>query len=266
MEIYEYINYDSGLDYIISQYIREYDISKANINILYKYNILNKDKYEYFLKCPREERQISIGLMIKDNKNINNILKKGICRAREDFIKSNNIKENEILSINNDAIFLINKIPEYTKFDNIEFKNKHTYTSFYKINKTKLYYFYDKINNVEILDVKGIDKNKLVLHENYLLDFLKVCFDSAQSEHINETLDLIITFYNNYLNLNLDLGYYREFNTLSDFKIKSDISGINVIRAQFLEEFNKKDIDIGYNLNFIRTLFQYYSIIQQGKN
>ena len=35
MKLYEQTNYLADIDYLLSTYIREYDISKANINILF---------------------------------------------------------------------------------------------------------------------------------------------------------------------------------------------------------------------------------------
>ena len=49
--LYQQTNYMADVDYLISTYIREYDISKANINILYKYGVINKQQYDtYYLK------------------------------------------------------------------------------------------------------------------------------------------------------------------------------------------------------------------------
>ena len=47
--LYQQTNYMADVDYLISTYIREYDISKANINILYKYGVINKQQYDTFL-------------------------------------------------------------------------------------------------------------------------------------------------------------------------------------------------------------------------
>ena len=115
-QLYKRINYSSEFSYIISRYIREYDISKANINILYSLNLITKSQYEYLDKADRMERQVIIGLMQQKDNNISIALKKGIIEAKEQFFVSNNIQDNEVLCIKNDAIFLIDKIAVNTKF------------------------------------------------------------------------------------------------------------------------------------------------------
>ncbi len=253
-------NYSMNVDYIISGYIREYDISKANINILYKYGVLSKEKYEYYLTADRMVRQIDIGLMQRDS-NISTILKNGIMEAKRMFFEANNIDESDVLTIHNDAIFLINKIPTITKFDNIEFINKNIYTSYYKLGGLEIYYFYDPINSIENIDIKGINDDKLKIHENYFLEFLKVVFSSAQTEGIKDTLDVIITFYQQYINKELEIGYYRNFDSESVFYLNTGISNYSVFRAYTLEEHNKYDLDISCNLQLIIQLYKYFSSI-----
>lgn len=253
--------YTSNKDYIISGYIREYDISKANINILYKYGVLSKEKYEYYLTVDRMTRQIDIGLMQKD-KRVSEILKNGIMEYKKKFFIANDIREEDVLNIRNDAVFLLNKIANVTKFDNIEFVNKNTYTSYYKLKNLEIYYFFDSINNIEKIDVKGIGDNVLGLHENYFLEFLKVVFSSAQTESLVDTLDIIKNFYKQYINLELDTGYYRSFNSESVYHIKSDISNYSVFRVYSIEDYNREYLDISYNLQLIIQLYKYFSYMQ----
>ena len=40
--IYEETNYSAGINYLTNTFIREYDISKANINVLYSKGLLDK--------------------------------------------------------------------------------------------------------------------------------------------------------------------------------------------------------------------------------
>lgn len=260
MSILNVKNYLIDRPFIISSYIREYDISKANINILYKYKVLSEEKYQYYLTADRMTRQVDIGLLQRDPE-VDRILKQGIAKAKQDLFDTNGIDESDILAIKNDAVFIMNKIPNITKFDNIEFMLKNVYTSFYRIGKLEFYYFYDPINNTEKLDIKGIDDSKLHLHEQYFLEFLKVVFSSAQTENPKDTLDIIITFYNQYINFELEAGYYRSFDSESVYHIKSDLSNYHVYRAYFIDESNKKELNINPNLYLIKELYKYYSTI-----
>lgn len=260
MNLFQETKYLADIDYLLSTYIREYDISKANINVFYKYGVIDKTQYEQYLRMTREARQISIGLMLRDRPELNQVLKEGITEAKRMFFEANNIQEQDILSIKNDAIFIINKIPTYTKFGNIEFIMKNVYTSYYNLDGIELYYFFDIVTGQEKMDVKGIDDSKLMLHKNYFMEFLAVCFNSAQTYSIQDTIDIVTNFYIKYIGLELEPGYYREFNTFSMYRLRSYSS--NSLEATALEEIGENQlqyIDIVWNLNLIRKLHQIYS-------
>jgi len=259
------VNYTADIEYIISSYIREYDIKKANINILYNKGVLTKNQYEYYHSLEKKKREVSIGCLLRDNPQYNKVLIDGIKEYKQKFFEANNIKFEEVLSIKNDAVFIINKIPNITVFDNnVEFVNKNIFTSYYKLGPNKsdieAYYYYDMVNNTEKIDIKGIKDEKIYLHEDYFLEFLKVCFCSAQSEGIKPTIDLISSFYNRYINLQLDIGYYREFRSDCCYTLKG-LSQYSIFKSFNLEEHNKQYVNIIVNLNIIRQLHKYFSQI-----
>lgn len=257
MELYERVNYLIEDKYIISSYIREYDISKANINILYYYKKINKSTYLYLYKSDRMTRQITIGNMIKADRSIYNTISSGIVEFKKKFFLSNDIQFDNVLSIKNDAIFLINKIPQCTKFDNIEFKLKNTYSSFYKIFQYELYYIYNRIHNTEKFSIKGINDIVIKRHEKYFIDFLKTIFCEIELQNFNEAANMIKIFYNDFINNKLDINYYREFNHNSEFKLNM---GFKYNPEYYtLPEVNKryyKYIDKSYNAKFLLELYK----------
>ncbi len=256
--------YTAPISYIISSYIREYDISKANINILFMKGVISKEQYDYLNSIDRMSRQVYIGLLQKNDQNVSKSLKEGIKEMRYLFLTSNEINENDVLSIKNDAVFIINKIPTVTKFGNIEFVCKNVYTSFYKLNnKMEIYYSYDMVTGIENIDIKGIREEKLILHKNHFLEFLLVLFNSAQSEPIPETIKLLLDFYERYLNLKLGIEYYREFNSESMYNIKQ-LGIASSYRAEFLPNDNIYDINISHNLNILRELGGIFASIQNN--
>lgn len=262
INLYENINYtNKEIPFLISNYIREYDIRKANINILYNANVISDNEYNYLLNAPRDERQVKIGLLEQHNPFIVKILQDGIIKAKEQFFKANNITNNDVLCIKNDAVFLINKVAYNNKFGNIEFVNKNVYTSFYRLNNLELYYYNDMMLGTEKIDIKGMKDQQLMLHQKYFLEFLLVTFESAQTQSIKDTLDIVITFYNRYLNLEVEKEYYREFNPESLYSMKK-ISNIFSYKSPYITQEQLKQVDISHNLNMIRQLFQYYSSIQ----
>jgi len=260
-KLYNQIVYNSPIPFLISQFIREYDIEKANINILYKYKVITKEQYDYLYKCPRMERQITIGNLERKNKEITEIKKKGITEAKKLFFESNDISDNEVLSIKNDAIFLINKVATITRFDNINFVNKNVYTSFYRLNNNKIeaYYLYDRIKDIEKIDIKGISKEKVDLHREFFIDFLLTVFQTSELESIEDTIKLISSFNQIYLNLDLDVEYYRNFDEMSKYMIAMKNRNYYL---DTIKRTNLKDINIICNLNIIRELWSYICSIK----
>lgn len=266
MELYEITDYRSEIPFLFNNYIREYDIRKANINILYKNGILSEKDYNFLLQSPRDVRQYVIGNMQKDE-NINNTLMKGFKECRKLFIECNYLEESDILSIKKDAIFVINKIPKYCKFDNIEFVNKNVYTSYISFfnKRLELYYSSGK-TNIEKIDVKGISDNNLKYHEKYMLDFLYFVFEMIENDGLENTILCFNRFYDDYINKRLEIGYYRNFNSQSGFTLNFQ-DPFNKNRGY--EIFNEKialtnfdNINISYNMNLLRILFQYLSSLQ----
>ena len=152
--LYKEKSYTIGLPYIFNQYIREYDISKANINVLFAKGVINEDLYIKLYNADRMYRQVYIGKMIKNNEQIQEVLNEGIIEYKQRFFEANGITDNNIVSIKNDAVFVLNAAPSILNFDNISFVHKNTYTSFMKLNELEVYYGCDM--NYEVIDVKGI--------------------------------------------------------------------------------------------------------------
>lgn len=251
-------NYNAPIEYLISCKIREYDIAKANINILFYKGLINKDQYDIFYNLPKMERQITIGNMLRGNKELNDALINGFKEFVSKFILENNISSTDILSINRDAVYIINRVPTVTKFDNIEFIEKNIYTSFYKFHKLKLFYYGSKVDGNEYLHVKGMSDLNLRLHEDFFVDFLLTVFQSAQSDPVEEIIELLQIFNKEYINRTLPAGYYRNFNALSKFTIKTS-SKISGFVADFVGNNNINFVDISYNQRIIETLFRIFS-------
>lgn len=250
-------NYTKDIKFLINTPIYEYDISKANINLLLQANAISNEKYNKLFNASREERQKAVGIMQLRDNNIYNIINAGVKNMRNKLMEVNNIPLENILSAKNDALFIINQKPKITKFDNIEFVLKNTYTSFFKVDSLELYYFCDNINKIEKLDVKGISDKSLEYHKDYMLDFLKALFETLQT-NINDAILMFRCFYNDYVNNNLDMGYYRNFDSNSLFSLNVYNNIYNSISPPNSIEYINKD----YNLNFLRDIWQIISHIE----
>ena len=248
------LNVKPVLPFLFSKYIREYDISQCNINMLLLSGVINEKDYEYYKSISKIEREIIIGKMIKNDSSIYKHIKEGILKYRNILISSNNISTNDILSIKSDAIFIIDKILDNTIFDEyIEFKNKKSYTSFMSVSRLELYY-----NSADdLLDVKGISDSNFLKHENYFLEFLKTVFYLMENNEFKESLNIISSLYHKYINKDpsLDLNYYRSFDDTCSFKLIYDTGySFDVPITQDRSEYDiSKNIDILINLNKLIT-------------
>lgn len=265
-ELYKLKNYFNPLyTYLISHYIREYDMQKSNISILYSEGIIDYPKYCELFNASRDYRQEYVGKLILKNHDIQTILDNGVTDAKEKLFKANNLEETDILCIKNDAIFVIDKVLSITEFNEpIRFVNKNTYTSFYKLgtkNAKELYYYYDRISENEILHVKGISDDLLYLHEPYFMEFLKVLFCSAQIETLEDCIEIISSYNKQYIGLELNIGNYRRFDSDCMYDLKQMNITLGAFKLWDIDERYKKDLNISYNLNMIRFLNSIFSDI-----
>ena len=251
---------NDNIPYLINTYIREYDLRKAGQSALLVAGCIDRKQYEYLCSLPREQRQIQTGLLLRDNPYFVEASKSTIAKARESFVEANGLRDWDILSVKNDAIYVIAKQPVVTSFADgiLEFVSKNVYTSYYRYFRTEMYYFYNAITNEETIDIKNIGDNKLALHREFMLDFLMYLFNMAQTSDIKQVISTITGMIDQYVNLQLPLGYYREFNALSQYRF--NISEWTTYQAEFLpEDMDKSMLDIGQNLDLLRYLAKIYS-------
>ena len=249
-----------GIDYLINHYIREYDMIKAGPSAYLQAGCITQEQYDHLISLPRERRQIETGLLSKYNPGFEDAKKQVIAETRQKFIETNGIDDSDILSIKNDAIFVIDKACTALDFDKMHLTCKNIYSSYYRYNRVELFYYKDNMTGQDLLDVKNIGSHT-VLHTEYMMDFLSYIFDLAQS-NIKETIAVIQQFESDYVSGKLDLGYYREFNAKSCFKLSNSISSYFQYHAAHLpKDIPRTELDISYNLLLVRHLYKIYSSI-----
>ena len=86
--LYEKTNYTADISYLTNVFITEYDISKCNINVLYKYKAIDEQTYQYLYQAERMVRQVYVGKLQRESKEIVQILKDGIIEFNGDINES----------------------------------------------------------------------------------------------------------------------------------------------------------------------------------
>ena len=257
ISVFDADHYTIPASHVLSTYIREYDIAKANISILLTKGLITPEQYAVFYNMPKHEREVKVGLMQKYDKNLSRSLMEGFGEARKIFYEANNIKEHEILSVKKDAIFLMDRAPTNLKFGNIEFKFKNEYTSFYNLPGIEVYY--QGYGNVEKIDVKGIGNESLLLHKDYMLELLCVIFSAAQTEKAVDVLSLISGITEAYLSGEMGVEYYREFNNRSWFRTYYTFDNERAYLRYLDKDIGTKDIDPSYNHYILQLLYSIFS-------
>lgn len=241
--LYKHHNYlNKYSELMVGSEIYEYDISSAGFNLLKKNKLISEEKINKLEMHNKKIRQIMIGLMCRKDKELKAALNDAFIDIRREFFEANDIKDNEVLSIKKDAIFVLRPCYE-TQFENVEFKKKNIYSSYIYIDKKEIYY------NKETVHVKGINDEKVKLHEEYMCDLIGTCLHLLESMNEKKLKQLLVEFSNLYKNRQLPVEYYREFDRNSFYRYKDDG------RIVFEDIGDINMIDISYNyLNIIIPL------------
>lgn len=228
----------------ISGNIIEYDIKQANINILYKYGIIDGKKYNYLKNLPKDNREVIVGNMIRSDKEIYKTINTGIKEAKLKLFDTNSINEYEVIRIANDAVY-VNRVGnlKVTKFDNIEFVPKSVSNCFLKLNQ--LLFFIEFKNNINV-DIKGLGKD-YEIHEPFISIIVNIV-NELYCVGVKQAMVSLNNFIDDYINRKLDVKYYRELTPDGNFRIMG--GEFFITNPPYLY----KEIDIGYNLFILREL------------
>lgn len=246
--IWEHDNYTAKETYIIAN-IYEYDISKANISILLSLGWITPELYNELLACEKQVREVRIGLMIRDNQEMNQALSMGFKEFRRRLFEANDISNEEVVSIKKDAVFVTREL-QYTNFDYVHFTKKNHYTMFYRLKNLEIWYGDDPYGNVS-MDIKGIKDALLLTYDCEFIRMLMSIFIPMSHRDIRGALTRYKMVLNLYTSGNAPLSAYRELNSSFMFKIRG-----SHYRALLLTEEARTHLDISYNLMLLGILKQ----------
>lgn len=258
----------------ISGRIVEYDIRSANISILRTKNIISEDEYINLYNMPKKQREIEIGLRIKNDSSIYESIKEGIKEARLELGKSNIINPDSIVRIANDAVYINSNIDlKNTKFGNyVEFRKKSAYNIMTQLYNIIIFLTFLPDGNFDI-DVKGLGEENIKLHESYILYTIISTIVIKERSGTIAAINYLTNICEKYIHYNLPVGYYREFNSESSYRLKYTIPGNAVNMTKMpgynlginnVSEYDKKSLDINYNYSILRELWsiliEFYNI------
>lgn len=182
------------------------------------------------------------------------------------------------------SILIGNPIYEYTSKDKIDWAY---YLEPRKINDEDILYFDDHkliLNDIDLEDdnfkvdeydnfirvgelvlmtkqdmfgmketIVGLDPHSIELHKDYFIALIFKVMNMLANNNIQLAVDTLNSTYIDYVSGELNVGYYREFNVQSKYKVSS----MNYIYSIDINPDDIKSLNIGYNekvLRYIKSL------------
>lgn len=126
--------------------------------------------------------------------------------------------------------------------------NVDEYDNFIRIGRIVMLSKYDMFGMKKL--IVGLDPHGISLHENYMLATIFELMRMVANGYIDAAVAELKTLYKNYVNRELHLEFYREFNNQSKFKVSS----MNYIYLIDTTPDDIRSLDISYNETVIRYL------------
>ena len=234
--LYSKEQFNTPENLILNANIYEYDIVKCNVSVLRAYGEITEQEYRNFCEMPKMIREKAIG----DRERMENsslgyspthkLIQAGKIEAKEKLFDMNHITNEMIIRIASDAVmvntlspFTYTVVPIGNGYGTVEFKQNGPWHNYVRLFSVMV--FFQKLPNAQLISLMEIDKNSA-------LRFFK-------------------EYYDRYVNMDLPINNYREFNSGSSFRVNK--SGYGAI---FLDDAYKEKIDINYNLGILRDLYR----------
>ena len=98
--------------------------------------------------------------------------------------------------------------------------------------------------------IVGLDPHNIELHKDYFIALIFKIMNMVSKNNIQLAMDTLRDFYRDYVNGELNIEYYREFNLQSKFKVSS----MNYIYYIDSELVDIRSLDISYNEKVLRYI------------
>ena len=98
--------------------------------------------------------------------------------------------------------------------------------------------------------IVGLDLHNIELHKDYFIALIFKIMNMVSKNNIQLAIDTLRNFYRDYVNGELNIEYYREFNLQSKFKVSS----MNYIYYIDSDLVDVRSLDISYNEKVLRYI------------
>ena len=221
--------------FIYNNEIIEWDIKSANTSLMSYYNLQPDKVIQKLASMTKSQREISVGKLMKKDKEFAKKLEESFNKIIQEFMDANQLSWDDIVSIKKDAVFVKNHKINHNEFGAVHFIPKNQYKHVLLLPKYEIYI------SDSVTDVKGIPDEKLSLHEDGMLDFIRTTMETA-SEFL-KLQSFFKEYVTAYKNKELEFDAYREFNSDSLFRIGGEFPML----SDSMIEDDIDVLDISYN-------------------
>lgn len=221
--------------FIHNNEIIEWDIKSANTSLMSYYNLQPENVITKLASMAKSQREISVGKLMRKDKEFAKALENSFNEIVNEFFEANELSWDDIVAVKKDAVFVKNHRIKKCEFGAVHFIPKNQYKHVLLLPKYEIYISDEKI------DVKGIPDDKVKLHQDGVLDFIKTSMETAD-DYIN-LQSYFKEYVNAYKKKELDYDHYREFNPESLFRVGGEYP---MLTDSMIEE-DMEFLDISYN-------------------
>ena len=241
--------------FVYNSRIDEYDMKSAGFSVIKQNGLLPPEEISRLERMEKQARNIEIGKIRGSNYKFSRSMAQGVRTVMQSFISTNNIKDEKIISIKNDAVFVLDTPISVTSIDGIDFVLKNSYSSFLNMNNIEFYY------KNGVMDIKGLSDSTKSNQHNFLLDHIRALIFLKESGSRDSMIRTCSQYNTKYLNRTLPIQHYEELTSQGGFMISDadDSTYYTNIWYELADEQMKPFIDISYN--YLRYILPFTKIL-----
>ena len=204
--------FNDDIQFLFHENIVEYDMVAASVSVSERYKLLDDETIQLLKLMTKDKRTRKIGCLQRDDKQFSEQLISGILETRRKFIDMNGLDKSNILSLHSDAVMLSSKKEIITNIEGVEFKHKHTWSSYVHYKNIEMFY------SDGYITYKGIPKDMLNQHTLGINKYLISVFDKLENYDYS-VLSYLSKFQKQYLQNKLPEYFYIPFGHNGVYKL-----------------------------------------------
>lgn len=199
---------NQSIQFIFHGNIQEYDMEAASVSVCEHDKLLPEEVIRELKLMPKHQRTVKMGKLQRDDKVFSENLLAGIRAIRKKFIETNNLSEDEIISLHSDACFINTSRPIISKIEGVNFRKKNGWNSYIRYKGIEMFYKNDIKNNY--IDYKNVPEELVQQHTLGFNVYLKKVFGYLEN-YDESVVRYIAKFQKQYLKNELPEFYYHPF-------------------------------------------------------